>query len=129
MTILYNAIIYPLELLIEFFFIFFDKSFDDYGLAIVGISMVVNLLALPLYHVAETLQRKERDTRIRLAPGIDRIKAAFKGDEQYMILSTFYRQNHYHPAYALRSSVSLLIQVPFFIAAYQFLSNLDEETY
>nr|WP_321295484.1 YidC/Oxa1 family membrane protein insertase [uncultured Sphaerochaeta sp.] len=126
MHVLYLAIIHPLELLIEFFFIFFDKSFDDYGLAIVGISLVINLLALPLYHVAETLQRKERDVRIRLSDGVARIKEAFKGDEQYMILSTYYRQNHYHPAYALRSSVSLLIQVPFFIAAYNFLSHLAQ---
>lgn len=126
MHVLYLAIIHPLELLIEFFFIFFDKSFDDYGLAIVGISLVINLLALPLYHVAETLQRKERDVRMRLSGGIARIKEAFKGDEQYMILSTFYKQNHYHPAYALRSSVSLLIQVPFFIAAFRFLSNLSQ---
>ena len=126
MHLLYLAIIHPLELLIEFFFIFFYKSFDDYGLAIVGISLVINLLALPLYHVAETLQRKERDVRMHLSGGIARIKEAFKGDEQYMILSTYYRQNHYHPAYALRSSVSLLIQVPFFIAAYNFLSHLAQ---
>ena len=126
MHVLYLAIIHPLELLIECFFIFFDKSFNDYGLAIVGISLVINLLALPLYRVAETLQRKERDVRMRLSGGIARIKDTFKGDEQYMILSTFYKQNHYHPAYALRSSVSLLIQVPFFIAAYNFLSNLAQ---
>ncbi|MCL2186300.1 MAG: YidC/Oxa1 family membrane protein insertase, partial [Treponema sp.] len=55
----------------------------------------------------------------------DKIKRAFKGDEQYMILKTFYRQNHYHPIYALRSSFGLLIQVPFFIAAYQFISHLE----
>lgn len=42
-----------------------------------------------------------------------------------MILSTFYRQNHYHPLYGLRSSLSLLIQIPFFIAAYTYLSNME----
>ena len=42
-----------------------------------------------------------------------------------MILTTFYRQNHYHPLMALRSSFSLLIQIPFFIAAYTFLSHLE----
>lgn len=40
------------------------------------------------------------------------------------MLRTYYRQHHYHPLFALRSSVSLLIQVPFFIAAYHFLSHL-----
>ncbi|WP_319756833.1 membrane protein insertase YidC [uncultured Sphaerochaeta sp.] len=116
----------PIELLIELLFVFFYKAFDNYGFAIAGISLFVGFLTLPLYRVADQLQRKERDMRVAMQPGIQRIKTAFKGDEQYMILSTFYRQNHYHPAYALRSSVSLLIQVPFFIAAYHFLSHLPQ---
>lgn len=126
MNILYRILIYPLELILEFFFIFFDKSFDNLGLAIVGLSFVVSFLTLPLYHVAESMQKKEREQRQALAPGIERIKSAFKGDEQYMMLTTFYRQNHYHPLYALRSSLSLVIQVPFFIAAYHFLSHMEQ---
>lgn len=42
-----------------------------------------------------------------------------------MIISTYYRQNHYHPLYALRGVFPLLIQIPFFIAAYHFLSDLN----
>ncbi|HKM06474.1 MAG TPA: membrane protein insertase YidC [Sphaerochaeta sp.] len=125
-TFLYNILVYPIEMIVEFVYGFFDKGFTNVGLSIAAISVIVNLLALPLYNIAESLQKKERDVRIHLQPGITRIKTAFKGDEQYMMLSTFYRQNNYHPAYALRSSVSLIIQVPFFIAAYHFLSNLEQ---
>jgi YidC/Oxa1 family membrane protein insertase len=60
-----------------------------------------------------------------MAPKIAKIKAVFKGDEQYMMISTCYRQNHYHPVYAMRNTFSLLIQIPFFIAAYSYLSHLD----
>ena len=123
---LYNIFIYPIEMLVEFIYMFFDKGFGNPGLSIAGISIVINILALPLYNIANTLQKKERDVRMKMQSGIQRIKEAFKGDEQYMMLSTYYRQNHYHPAYALRSSVSLLIQVPFFIAAYHYLSNLEQ---
>ena len=42
-----------------------------------------------------------------------------------MILQTYYRQHNYKPIYALRSSVSLLLQIPFFKAAYSFLSNVQ----
>ena len=101
------------------------KILGSEGLAVVGISVIVTILTLPLYDVAERWQQLERDTQNRLKNGVDRIKAVFKGDEQYMILSTYYRQNHYHPMMALRSSFGLLIQVPFFIAAYNFLSNLE----
>ena len=122
----YNLIVYPIEMIVEALFVFFFKAFDNLGLAIAAISILVSLLSLPLYHIAEKLQEKERTQRLRMQPGIRRIKETFKGDEQYMMLSTYYRQQHYHPAYALRSSVSLMIQVPFFIAAYHFLSHLPQ---
>ena len=101
-NILYTMILYPLVQLIEISFKLFDKLFDNTGIAILGVSFTVTLLCLPLYIVAEKWQQIERDTQAKLKPGIDRIKQTFKGDEQYMILSTFYRQNHYHPMMALR---------------------------
>ena len=121
----YLLIIYPLYQIIEFCYTLSDGIVKNPGLAIVGVSLAVSFLCLPLYVIAERWQETERQTQAKLKPGIDRIKRAFKGDEQYMILSTFYRQNHYHPMMALRSSISLLIQIPFFIAAYQFLSHLE----
>ena len=122
--ILYTVILYPLVQIIEIAFMVFDKLFSNTGIAVMGVSFVVTVLCLPLYIVAERWQQLERDTQARLKGGVDRIKAVFKGDEQYMILSTYYRQNHYHPMMALRSSFGLLIQVPFFMAAYSCLSNL-----
>ena len=123
---LYNLIIYPLVQIIEVAYLVVWKVFKNSGYAVLGVSVAVTFLCLPLYIVAESWQEKERAMQKRLKPGVDRIKAVFKGDEQYMILSTYYRQNHYHPMMALRSSFGLLIQVPFFMAAYTYLSNLEE---
>lgn len=121
---LYTIIIYPLIQLIEFSFMIFNNVFKNEGISVIGVSLAVSIGTLPLYIVAEHWQQVQRDTERKLDPGIQRIKSVFKGDEQYMILSTFYKQNHYHPLMALRSSFGLLIQIPFFIAAYSFLSNL-----
>ena len=123
---LYSIIIYPLYQLVELIYFVGYKVFKNSGYALFIVSFGVSFLCLPLYIIAEKWQETERQIQSRLKPGIDRIKAAFKGDEQYMILSTYYRQNHYHPMMALRSSISLAIQIPFFIAAYKFLSNLEE---
>jgi len=60
----------------------------------------------------------------RLKPGVDHIKKTFTGDERMMMLQTYYRQNNYSPTDALNGSASLLLEVPFFIAAYQFLSHV-----
>ncbi len=120
---LYLIIIYPLYQIVEFSYELFSSVFSNTGISVIGISVTITLLCLPLYAVAEKWQQLERDTQTKLKPGIERIKTTFKGDEQYMMLTTFYKQNHYHPMMALRSSFGLLIQVPFFIAAYNFLSN------
>ncbi len=124
LTALYDILIFPIELLVNYVYAFFYRFSDSYGVAIVGLSIAITILSFPLYNIAEKIQQSERDVRRRLQGGIDRIKAVFSGDEQYMILNTYYKQHNYHPAYALRSSVSLLIQVPFFMAAFYFLSNL-----
>ncbi|MDR3312382.1 MAG: YidC/Oxa1 family membrane protein insertase [Spirochaetaceae bacterium] len=121
---LYTIIIFPLVQIIEFVFIFSQKVFKQTGISVIAVSVVISLLCLPLYIVAEKWQQIERDTQKRLKPKLDKIKAVFKGDEQYLILSTYYRQNRYHPLYSLRSSLGLLIQIPFFIAAYSWLSHL-----
>lgn len=123
---IYSLIITPIIIPIETAFVLFFNIFDNYGLAIISMSVVVSFLTLPLYHYAELLQKKEREVRQQLEPSKQRIKDAFVGDEQYMMLSTLYRQQGYHPLYVLRGSIGLLIQIPFFIAAYQFLSHLPQ---
>ncbi|MDR0312077.1 MAG: YidC/Oxa1 family membrane protein insertase [Treponema sp.] len=125
LNLLYNLIIFPLTQIIEFSFVFSLKVFKETGLSLIFVSIVVSVLCLPLYNVAEKWQETERNLQKRMKPKLDRIRAAFTGDSRYMTTSVYYQQNHYHPIYALRSSFGLLIQVPFFIAAYAYLSNLE----
>jgi YidC/Oxa1 family membrane protein insertase len=125
-TILYNLTIFPIAAAIEVFYLLFARVAHSPGIAIIGVSVAVNILALPLYAKAEKWQAIERAIQKRLKPKVDDIKAVFKGDERLMILATYYRQNGYHPFYALRSSYGLLLQVPFFIAAYAFIAGLPE---
>ncbi|MBR6200251.1 MAG: membrane protein insertase YidC, partial [Spirochaetales bacterium] len=117
-------IIAPIEMIVEWVFYFFVKiGAGGVISAVFGVSIVINFLALPLYNIADALQDKERQISRRLEPRLKRIRKAFKGDEQFMMVSTYYRQNNYHPLYVLRSSLSILIEIPFFIAAYHFLSH------
>jgi membrane protein insertase Oxa1/YidC/SpoIIIJ len=124
-NIFYQLIVFPPALLLELAFLFVYRVFDNTGVAILGLSGALSILTLPLYMAAEKREEEERSLQRRFKPKLDKIRAVFRGDERYLVLSTYYRQNHYHPVYALRSSLSLLIQVPFFIAAYSFLSRLE----
>ncbi len=122
---LYTIFIYPVYMFVEFIlFIANNITQDHIGLSIIILSLGINLITLPIYNVAEKWQEMERIIQKRMKPKVKDIKAVFKGDEQYMILSAYYRQNNYHPLYALRSLFALFIQIPFFIAAYQLLSEL-----
>jgi len=124
-NILFTIIIYPITQIIEFIFVFAYKLFRETGISIIFVSGAISILCLPLYMVAERWQETERNIQKRLAPKIAKIKAVFRGDERFMVLSTYYRQNKYHPVFALRSTFGLFIQIPFFIAAYHYLSHLD----
>jgi len=121
----YAVIIFPIEQIIEIVYTLIYKIFKIPGISVIGVSFAVTFLSLPLYVIAEKWQEAERQTINKLKPKTGKIKQVFKGDEQYMILSTYYRQNGYHPVYSLRNSLNTIIQIPFFIAAYHFLSNFS----
>ena len=120
----FTLIIFPIQQLIEIIYLFVFRTINNHGISIIGVSLAVSILTLPLYLVAEKHQKIERDITAKLKPYIKKIKNAFSGDEQYMLLSVYYRQNHYHPIFAMRNTLNLLIQIPFFIAAYTFISHL-----
>lgn len=123
--IVYSIFIMPLQLFFEMVFSVFNAGVGNPGWAIITLSLAMNMLVLPLYRRADKLQEEERDIEAKLKKGVDHIKKTFKGDEKMMMLQTYYRQNHYSPLSVFKNSLSLFLEIPFFIAAYNFLSNLD----
>lgn len=123
--ILYKILIGPLELFFEAVFVTSNRYVNNPAYAIIMLSLAMNFLVLPLYRRADALQAEQRDREAKLAPWIAHIKKTFKGDERFMMLQAYYRQNNYKPTDSLKGSVSLFLEVPFFIAAYHFLSHLE----
>ena len=122
---IYLLLIKPLYLLFEVIFSIANRFTGNPGVSIIFLSLAVNLLVFPLYRRADAMQVEERNLENKLKPRVDQIKKTFSGDERFMMLQTFYRQNNYKPTYALKGSLSLLLEIPFFIAAYVFLSGLQ----
>ncbi|MGN0319139.1 MAG: membrane protein insertase YidC [Lachnospira sp.] len=123
---LYNLFVMPIQILVEITYTIMRNLLHYKGLAIIGVSLVVQTLILPLYKRSDALQDEEREKQAQMAHWVKHIKKTFKGDEQFMMLSTYYRQQNYKTWYSLKSSLSILLQVPFFLAAYNYLSNLSE---
>ena len=126
MSILETIVLGPLKLLFEIIFQLSNLAIQHPGLSIISLSLIMNILVLPLYKRADDMQEEARNIEKKLHDGVAHIKKTFSGDERMMILQAYYRQNNYKPTDALKGSVSLLLQIPFFMAAYNFLSNLAD---
>lgn len=125
MEFLFLIFIYPLQAIMKSVLDFTYIVTNNYVVSIGILSIVVNILLLPLYHFAEKLQNKERLVQRKLRPKLKEIKSNFQGAERFMMIHTLYRQVKYHPVYAIRTSLGFLIQVPFFLAAYLLLLHFE----
>ena len=121
LDILRNIFLAPLELIFEVIFSLAFKVTQSEGLAILILSLVVSTLVLPLYKRAEKIETEQRAKEKELSYWTNHIKRYFDGDLKYMTLDAYYREKHYSPLYQLRSSLSILLQIPFFAAAYDLL--------
>ena len=124
-TILFQLLIEPIKLLLEVIYFYAYKLTGNCGWSIVALSLVVNLLVLPLYNRADELQLLSRQKENMIRPMADHIKKSFTGDERVFMLQTYYRDMKYSPLNTLKSSISLILQIPFFMAAYYFLTELQ----
>ena len=121
---LFSLIIKPISLILEVIFSLAYRITGNPGVSIICVSLAVSILTMPLYRRADAIQEQEREKKRSMDKWVTHIQKTFKGDERVMMLNVYYRQQNYKPVYALRSSLSLLLQIPFFIAAYRFLSGL-----
>ncbi|MBR3734678.1 MAG: membrane protein insertase YidC, partial [Lachnospiraceae bacterium] len=122
--LLYRMIISPIEYMLEIVFRLL-LHFFTIKTSLIGMSIVVSLLCLPLYIRADAIQQEEHDKQKAMEKWLKHIRSTFSGDERLMMTNTYYRQQNYRPASALKGTLSLLLQIPFFLAAYHFLSHLE----
>ncbi len=122
--LLYRMIISPIEYMLEIVFRLLLRFFTI-KTSLIGMSIVVSLLCLPLYIRADAIQQQEHDKQKAMEKWLKHIRSTFAGDEKPMMINTFYREQNYRPASALKGTLSLLLQIPFFLAAYHFLSHLE----
>ena len=113
---LYDLIVGPLEFLMA-------KVYNLGG--VVALSIFVNLLTDPLYRKAEQMQTRAAAQKEKAAAWVRHIKKTFQGEEKVFLLQAYYRESGYNPMLQIKGMASLLIQIPFFMAAYHYLSAPD----
>ena len=120
---IYTLLIAPLEYWMHAVLVWGYDHTQVWGWAIVLMSLVVNIVILPIYIKAESWQEEERAIRKRFEAKERMIKSVFKGQERFAMISTMQRQAGFTPFLTLRSSIGFFLQIPFFFAAYHFLST------
>lgn len=116
----------PLEKIYKALYLFAYDITGNYGLALILLSFFTFIVLYPFNKKAQQIQNKEHKVQAILAPQISEIKKQYSGREQYEQLQWLYRRYGYHPLYAIRSALGLLLQIPFLTAAYYMLSGLAE---
>ena len=86
--ILSTLLLGPLKLLFEFIFCIAYRATNSSGISIIILSLMVNLLLMPLYKRADVMQEEARETEEKLRDTVSHIKRTFSGDERMIIQKT-----------------------------------------
>ena len=122
---IFDQIMAPFIYIIEQTLLFSYGLSGNYGASIILLSFVISLLLLPVFIFIEKSKKKDDIVKKKMQPLIDEIKRVYKGQERYYYIKTINRQHNYSAFKALIPILSLLLQIPFFIAAYQFLEHFE----
>ncbi len=122
---IFELILSPFIFIIKQLFLFGYHLTGNYGWAIILLSFFISLLLLPVFIYIEKAKKKTDAVKRKMQPLVDEIKRCYKGQERYYYLKTLNRQHGYSPLKAMIPILSLLLQIPFFIAAYQYLEHFE----
>ncbi len=121
---MYSFFIQPLEYIMEMlFYTLMRLSGQNAGAALIGLGICVSLMSLPLYLRADAIQKSITQKKKDIGIWEKHIKKAFRGDERFMMLNRYYSITGYHASDPIKAALPLILQIPFFTAAYHMLTN------
>lgn len=113
-----------LELVFDFFFSHYIGTFNAV-VSLVLLSITISVLMLPLYWYADKLQKKDSIRKSKFEDELESIKGVANKTKKHFYTQHIYKKHNYHPIQSLTSVLGVLIQVPFFIVAYRYLSSYE----
>lgn len=99
----------------------FHQWTSNYGLSIVLLSLAVMVIMYPLFWLSELIIEIHRAKLQAMKPALDKLKEVSNKHETYYYTQTIYRQFGYKQWYSFAGLIGLMIQIPFFLAAYSLL--------
>lgn len=88
-----------------------------YGLAIIGLSILVRLAMTPISKIAAKAEETERAVQAAMEPDLFKAKKELKGREQFEQIEKIYEAHGYHPIKSVVSLLPIALQIPFLLSA------------
>ena len=123
---LYEFTLYPLEIILETMLVIFIAITGSTFWSITMLAVSVRLLTKPLEKITSAAVKNQAQFEAVLNPQLAAIKTKNSGSQRHQAITRLYERYAYHPIFAVRSLLGLLVQLPFFIAAYFMLSGFTD---
>ena len=122
MYLLYNIFINPLEILFQLI-LNYSLMLVPLDFIIFILSIIVQILLVPLYKITNKIETNEKTRKSKVDEALVSIKKEYKGEALFKETEKIYKKFDYNPLLSFRSSISIFLIIPFFIAAYNTLSK------
>lgn len=105
-----------------------EARVNDYGLAIIGLTLCIFLITLPLTHRSMVEMKKFGKIMKDLKPDLDKLKEKYGHDQRLMVekQQAFFAEKGVNPFANLMGCLPMLISMPVWIALYRTLSTAVE---
>ena len=113
----------PFIWVVKIIFHGFMALLNNPGVAVLFLSVVLALILLPLFYVIEKVKLQQQSVVSNMKAEIDEMRSAYKGGVLYCYIREIYKIHNYNQFAALLPSLGLLVQIPFLLAAYYYLSG------
>lgn len=113
----------PIMWLMQHLVMLFQTATGSFGLAIIGLSIVVRLALTPIFRIAAKAEQKEQGVQAAMAPQIAEAKRTMKGREQFERIDEIYQAHGYHPIQSVSSLAPIALQIPFLLSALFLLTD------
>ena len=96
---------------------------DSVGGTLIGFSLVLNLVLMPVYYQMERAAKAGNERRGAMDLEVARMKKHYTGRERYYYIRTVHRQFGYSPLSTVLSAGDLYLQVLVFSTVYRYLAS------
>ena len=108
------------------------SALGAYGLAIIGLTIVIKSVLSPLYHFQLSVSRKAQADQRRIAPEVAALRKKFKNEpqKQQAALMELYKEHGVNPLSSLSGCLPAVLQLPILTALYYvFLGNAQHHVF